>query len=212
MDGVIPYIYNLHHLNGSTTASYTLDQLVGTTLHHGSQNATDGTCHKWYAPNFRSDTTCTVGSLQPNRLYQFSVREVCTDSDSTSDFSKWSSALKTLASHSLPPSNLYVEAETLTQTSQIIHWTAMIAHATSGNAFKTWIVEIQETEQLRGDYMEPHYMVPWRLQGTCASGSAMTVATAYSVSSCTATGLLFSTKYTYKLHEVCKSDYLAAVF
>ena len=28
------YLYNLHHLNGSTTESYTLDQLVGTTLHH----------------------------------------------------------------------------------------------------------------------------------------------------------------------------------
>ena len=209
------YLYNLHHLNGSTTASYTLDQLVGTTLHHGAQNATDGTCHKWYASNFRSDTTCNVDSLQPNRLYQFSVREVCTDIYSTSDFSKWSSTAKTLASHSLPPSNLYVEADTLTQNSQVIHWTADDSSCiTAGNAFKTWVVEIQETEQLRGDYMEPHYMVPWRVaEGTCASGSATDyLASDFSISSCTATGLLFSTKYSYRVREICISDYFSSEF
>merc|ERR1712023_497041 len=45
------------------------------------------------------------------------------------------------------------------------------------------------------------------------SGSATDyLATAYSVSSCTATGLLFSTKYAYGVREVCKSDGLSSKF
>ena len=158
------YLYDLYNLNGSTLKSYSIPILTGTKLHHGIYNATGGTCHKWYKNNLRIETTCLVANLIPNTWFKFRIREICTDSDATSDYSKWSDEVKTLASYALPPYDLNIDPNSVTRTSQVVRWTPDDSSCeTSGDTFVTWVVEYQEADQLRGEYMGPHIVVPWKL-------------------------------------------------
>jgi hypothetical protein len=198
---------DINTLNGSISFTFTA---VNLTVSHAFKNVSGtnpGTaCHHWHASNSRKHILCIMELLTPNTWIQFRVREICSDSGASSDFSERSKPIKTLASFALPPLNVN-PGPFVSRTSMGLSWAGDDSSCvSSGSEFLNWKIELREVEKLRGVYMAPHYDIPWRgIEGDCDNGIYK-----YDSTSCVAPGLLYSSKYAFRVSEICTDSGLSS--